>query len=43
VLHILDYGNTRFEMGYASALAVVLFAIMLLTWAIIQKALRKFM
>lgn len=29
LLHMLDYGTIRFEMGYASAIAVVLFAIML--------------
>ena len=39
VLHILDYGNNRFEMGYASAIAVVLFCAMILTWNIINKAL----
>ena len=42
LLHMLDYGTIRFEMGYASAIAVVLFAIMLLTWIIIKKALAKF-
>ena len=26
--HLTDYGSTRFEMGYASAIAVVLFAMM---------------
>ncbi|HIW73425.1 MAG TPA: sugar ABC transporter permease [Firmicutes bacterium] len=41
LLHMLDYGTIRFEMGYASAIAVVLFAIMLLSWVLIQKALRK--
>lgn len=42
LLHILDFGSIRYEMGYASALAVVLFAMMLATWAIIDKVLRKF-
>lgn len=42
LLHMLDYGTIRFEMGYASALAVVLFAVMLLTWVIIKKALSRF-
>lgn len=42
LLHMLDYGTIRFEMGYASAIAVVLFAIMLLTWVVIKKALSKF-
>lgn len=41
LLHILDYGTIRFEMGYASAIAVVLFAIMLISWVLIKKALRK--
>lgn len=26
VTHLMDYGNTRFEMGYASAIATILFA-----------------
>lgn len=42
LLHISDYGHTRYEMGYASALSVVLFAMMLIAWAAISKALRKF-
>lgn len=39
LLHIEDYGNTRLEMGYASAIAVVLFVIMIVTWFAINKAL----
>ena len=27
--HLTDYGTTRFEMGYASAIAVVLFVLMI--------------
>ncbi|HBT63639.1 MAG TPA: ABC transporter permease, partial [Ruminococcaceae bacterium] len=42
VLHIMDFGSIRYEMGYASALAVVLFAIMLAAWAVIDKVLKKF-
>lgn len=42
LLHISDYGHTRYEMGYASALSVVLFAMMLIAWAAVSKALRKF-
>lgn len=42
VTHIMDYGNTRFEMGYASAIAVVLFAVMILTKILITKVLTKF-
>lgn len=41
LLHMLDYGTIRFEMGYASAIAVVLFAIMLVSWIVIKKALGK--
>lgn len=41
LLHMLDYGNTRFEIGYASAIAVVLFAMMLLAWYLINKALSR--
>jgi multiple sugar transport system permease protein len=29
VLHIMDYGTIRYEMGYACAIAVVLFIMML--------------
>lgn len=42
VLHMEDYGSTRFEMGYASALAVILFAIMLASWMVINKMLSKY-
>lgn len=41
VLHILDYGYTRIEMGYASAIAVVLFVFMFVTWKIINRLLSK--
>ena len=37
VLHISDFGNTRFELGYASALSVVLFAIMLSIKGIVNR------
>jgi multiple sugar transport system permease protein len=40
VLHIMDFGSVRFEMGYASAVAVVLFAIMLTVWVAVNNALR---
>lgn len=40
--HMLnDYGNTRFEMGYASAVATVLFIIMVCSNAVVQKLLSK--
>lgn len=42
VLHISDFGHTRFELGYASALAVVLFAIMLTIKGVVNKLLRPF-
>jgi multiple sugar transport system permease protein len=41
VTHLIDYGTYRFEMGYASAIATVLFLIMLGTNLIIQKLLMK--
>lgn len=43
VLHILDFGGIRFEMGYASAVAVFLFALMLLLWNVINKTLSKWL
>ncbi len=43
LLHISDFGHTRYEMGYASALSVILFAMMLLAWLFCSKVLRKFM
>jgi multiple sugar transport system permease protein len=43
VLHILDFGGVRFEMGYASAIAVFLFALMLLLWRIVNKTLSKWL
>lgn len=41
VTHLIDYGTTRFEMGYASAIATVLFVIMVGTNIVVQKLLRK--
>lgn len=44
VTHLLDYGSsnsTRLEMGYASAIATVLFVIMLGTNLIVQKIIRR--
>lgn len=41
VTHLMDYGTIRFEMGYASAIATVLFGIMLGTNLLTQKLLRK--
>lgn len=42
VTYILDVGTTRYEMGYASAFAVFLFVMMLLTNQIITRAIGKF-
>lgn len=42
LLHMLDYGTIRFEMGYASSIAVALFTIMLLSWIVIKKLLSHF-
>lgn len=41
VTHLMDYGSIRFEMGYASAIATVLFVIMIGTNMLTQKMLRK--
>jgi len=41
VTHLFDYGFSRFEMGYASAIATVLFLVMILCNKAIQSILRK--
>jgi len=41
VNHLIDYGSIRFEMGYASAIATILFFTMILCNAVIQKMLRR--
>jgi len=41
VTHLFDYGFTRFEMGYASAIATVLFLTMILCNKVIQKLLNR--
>ncbi len=41
VTHLMDYGQTRFEMGYASAIAVILFLLMVGSNKLIQKLLRR--
>ncbi|WP_234340314.1 carbohydrate ABC transporter permease [Gorillibacterium timonense] len=41
VTHLIDFGTTRFEMGYASAIATVLFLLMVGTNILVQKLLRK--
>ena len=39
--HLNDYGGSRFEVGYASAIAVILFIIMFASNIVIKKALSK--
>ena len=39
--HLEDYGTTRYEIGYSSAIAVILFIVMLGANSIIKKALSK--
>ncbi len=39
--HLEDYGGARYEIGYSSAIAVVLFAVMIGANMIIKKALSK--
>ncbi len=39
--HLNDYGGSRYEIGYASAIAVVLFVIMYASNIVIKKALSK--
>ncbi|MBR2901869.1 MAG: sugar ABC transporter permease [Clostridia bacterium] len=41
VNHLQDYGDVRFEMGYASAIAVLLFAVCLGLNRLIQNLLKK--
>ena len=41
VNHITDYGYTRFEMGYASAVATILFLMMVGSNKMVQNLLRK--
>lgn len=41
VSHLVDYGTVRFEMGYASAVATLLFLVMIGCNKVIQKVLGK--
>lgn len=41
VTHLIDYGTLRFEMGYASAIATILFLVMIVTNKVVQRLLRK--
>lgn len=42
LLYMSDYGKTRFEYGYASAMSVVLILMMLLFWRVVNKGLSSF-
>lgn len=39
--HLHDYGNVRYELGYACTIAVILFFIMMICNIVVQKLLRK--
>ena len=39
--HLHDFGNVRYELGYACTIAVILFFIMMLCNIVVQKLLRK--
>jgi len=41
VEHLIDYGSTRYEMGYASAIATILFLTMIVCNKVIQSALNR--
>ncbi len=41
VTHLIDYGTVRFDLGYASAIATVLFLIMISTNLLVRQILRK--
>ncbi|MFP4177866.1 MAG: carbohydrate ABC transporter permease [Acholeplasmataceae bacterium] len=41
VTHLIDYGTIRFDLGYASAIATLLFLIMITTNLIVRSILRK--
>ncbi len=41
ITHLMDYGNIRYEMGYASAIATILFMMMIVTNLFVQRIIRK--
>ena len=41
VTHLIDYGTVRFDLGYASAIATILFLIMITTNLIVRQILRR--
>ncbi len=42
LLYMSEISSTRFEYGYASAMSVILMAVMLVVWKLINKALKAF-
>lgn len=42
ISHISDYGTVRYEMGYASAMATLLFVVMIVMNNLISKLLKKY-
>ena len=42
ISHITDYGTVRYEMGYASAMATLLFVVMIVMNNLISKILKKY-
>ena len=42
VHHLEDYGGIRFEMGYASSIATVLFFMMIITKGVITRLLGRY-
>lgn len=41
LLHLTDYGGARFQMGYACAIATVLFLMMIVVNLVVQKLIKK--
>lgn len=41
VTHLIDYGTVRYDLGYASAIATVLFIIMITTNLLVRQILRR--
>jgi len=39
--HLQDYGTTKYELGYASAIATILFVIMVISNMVIRKIIAK--
>ena len=41
VTHLIDYGSVRFDMGYASAIATMLFITMILSDRLVRAILNR--